>query len=80
MPHLHRGETIDDQFRATASRRSGRAALASRIWPDETGLSEAQICRFLSGDARSSLESIDMLMDALGLEIVIRPRQQRKGD
>jgi transcriptional regulator with XRE-family HTH domain len=45
-----------------------------------TGLGEAQISRFLGGSRGLSLKSIDRLMDALGLEIVIRPRRNRKGE
>jgi transcriptional regulator with XRE-family HTH domain len=42
----------------------------------QTGLSEGQISRFLKGERGLSLESIDKLLDVLGLEIVIRPRQR----
>jgi hypothetical protein len=43
-----------------------------------TGLSQALLCRFLQGTRGLSLGTIDKLMDALGLEIVIRPRHKRK--
>jgi transcriptional regulator with XRE-family HTH domain len=45
-----------------------------------TGLGEAQISRFLGGSRGLSLESIDKLMDALGLQIVIRPKRMGKGE
>jgi hypothetical protein len=44
----------------------------------ETGLSQALLCRFLQGTRGLSLGTIDKLMDALELEIVIRPRRKRK--
>jgi len=40
----------------------------------QTGLSQALLCRFLQGTRGLSLESIDKLMNALGLEI--RPRER----
>jgi transcriptional regulator with XRE-family HTH domain len=55
--------------------RHSQAALARG-----TGLSEGQISRFLKGERGLSLESIDKLLDVLGLEIVIRPRRKRKDD
>ena len=45
-----------------------QAELARRV-----GLSPAQVSRFLKGERGLSLESIDRLMEALGLEIVIQP-------
>jgi transcriptional regulator with XRE-family HTH domain len=43
-----------------------------------TGLSEGQISYFLKGTRGLSLESIDRVLEVLGLEIVIRPRRKRK--
>jgi transcriptional regulator with XRE-family HTH domain len=46
-----------------------------------TGLTTATISRVASGEREASFETIDKLMDALGLEIVIRPRRStRKGE
>jgi transcriptional regulator with XRE-family HTH domain len=46
-----------------------------------TGLTTATISRVKSGEREASFETIDKLMDALGLEIVIRPRRTtRKGE
>jgi hypothetical protein len=42
----------------------------------ETGIDQATLSRFVAGTAGMSLDSVDRLMDALGLEI--RPRK-RKG-
>ncbi len=44
-----------------------------------TGLSEAQVSRFLKGERGLSLESIDRLLDVLELEIVIRLRRNEEG-
>jgi DNA-binding phage protein len=40
----------------------------------DTGLSQALLCRFLQGTRGLSIESINRLMDTLGLEI--RPRKR----
>ena len=46
-----------------------------------TGIDQALLCRFLKGQSSLSFETVDKLMDALGLEIVIRPRRTtRKGE
>lgn len=50
-----------------------QAELARRV-----GLSPAQVSRFLKGERGLSLEAIDLMMDALGLEIVIRPRKRER--
>jgi transcriptional regulator with XRE-family HTH domain len=42
------------------------------------GLSQAAISRFLRGERFFSPEAIDKVLDVLGLEIVIRPRPDRK--
>jgi transcriptional regulator with XRE-family HTH domain len=41
-------------------------------------LTEGGISRFLSGQREASYPTIDKMMDALGLEIVIRPRRSAK--
>jgi transcriptional regulator with XRE-family HTH domain len=43
-----------------------------------TGIDETSISRFLHGERAMSFKTIDRLMDGLGLEIVIRPRRERK--
>ena len=46
-----------------------------------TGIDQALLCRFLQGKSSMALETVDKVLDALGLEIVIRPRRTaRKGD
>jgi hypothetical protein len=65
-------EKFSDQLRrAVRESEATRYALSKT-----TGISQAVLCRFVAGTAGMSLESIDKLMDALGLEI--RPRK-RKG-
>jgi transcriptional regulator with XRE-family HTH domain len=41
-------------------------------------LSQAAISRFLRGERFLSHEAIDRVLHALGLEIIIRPRRERK--
>jgi hypothetical protein len=46
-----------------------------------TGVDQGQLCRFMQGQPGGlSFESVDKVLDTLGLEIVIRPRSKRKGD
>ena len=44
------------------------------------GVTEGAISRFLNGEREASFETIDKILDALGLEIVIRPRHDTKGE
>jgi hypothetical protein len=65
-------ETFSDQLR-----RAVREGPLSRYAISKaTGIDQAVLCRFAAGTAGMSLESIDKLMDALGLEI--RPRKRRR--
>jgi predicted transcriptional regulator len=41
----------------------------------KTGIAQSTLCKFLQGDRGLSLESVDKLVDALGLEI--KPRRRR---
>ena len=43
-----------------------------------TGVDETMLSRFNHGLREMSFKSIDQLLDRLGLEIVIRPRRERK--
>jgi DNA-binding phage protein len=77
MPHLSPRQamsTFSEQLQE-AIRDSGRSRYAIA---HETGLSQALLCRFLQGTRGVSLGTIDKLMNALELEIVIRPRRKRK--
>jgi transcriptional regulator with XRE-family HTH domain len=61
--------------RAIESGKLSQAELARR-----TSLTEATVSRIVSGDREPSGETIDKLMDALELEIVIRPRRPPRKD
>lgn len=43
----------------------------------ETGISEAQLSRLMSGQRGLSVEVLELLVEYLGLEIVIRPKRRR---
>jgi DNA-binding phage protein len=45
-----------------------------------TGIDQGLLCRFLKGQSSLSFETADKVLDALGLEILIRPRRTRKGE
>jgi transcriptional regulator with XRE-family HTH domain len=45
-----------------------------------TGVDETLVSRFLRGLRQPNFETIDKILDALGLEIVVRPRRRGKGD
>lgn len=48
-----------------------------RLWK-ETGISQAQLSRLMSGESGLSVESLERLANALGLEIVIRRQQKER--
>jgi DNA-binding phage protein len=46
-----------------------------------TGVDQGLLCRFLQGQSSLSFETADKVLDALGLEVEIRPRRStRKGE
>ena len=45
-----------------------------RLWV-ETGIDQGQLARFMAGESGLSVESTEKLLEALGLEIVIRPKE-----
>ncbi len=46
----------------------------------ETGISQSQLSRVMSGERGLSIHALERLADYLGLEIIIRPkRRMRKG-
>ena len=69
---------IAEQLRVMVQEAMWKRGVQQAELARQTGLSEGQISRFLKGERGLSLESIDRMMDALGLEIVIRPRRERK--
>ena len=46
-----------------------------------TGIDQGLLCRFLKGQSSLSFETADKVLDALGLEVEIRPKHTtRKGE
>ena len=46
----------------------------------QTNIGQDHLCRFLKGESSMSLATVDKVLDALGLEIVIRPRGYSRKD
>jgi transcriptional regulator with XRE-family HTH domain len=44
------------------------------------GVDETLISRFVRGQRQPNFETIDRILDGLGLEVVVRPRSKRKGE
>jgi len=49
-----------------------------RLW-QETGIDQALLVRFMAGKSGLSIESVEKLIEALGLEIIIKPKRAVKG-
>ena len=49
-----------------------------RLW-QETGIDQALLARFMNRKGGLSIESIEKLIEALGLEIIIKPKKTGKG-
>jgi transcriptional regulator with XRE-family HTH domain len=47
-----------------------------RLW-QETGIKQSQLSRLMSGQGGVSVENLERLAEALGLEIVIRPAMRK---
>ena len=45
----------------------------------KTGIDQGTLCRFIRGERGMSLDSVDRLMDCLGLEIRPRHRKPKEG-
>ena len=67
---------IGEQLRVAIQEAIWKRSIPQAELARQIGLSPARVSRFLKGERGLSLESIDKLMDALGLEIVIRPRKR----
>ena len=48
-----------------------------RLW-QETGIAQSQLCEFVHGRRGMSMDNLETLADALGLEIVVRPAKRKK--
>ena len=46
------------------------------IWK-ATGIDQANLCRFVNGEAGMTFGSLDKLADLLGLEVVVKPRKSK---
>lgn len=44
----------------------------------QTGISQPQLSRLMSGERGLSIEALEKLADHLGLEIIIRPKRGRR--
>ncbi len=66
---------IDDDIRdaLAACKDRSRYSLAR-----EMGVAESTLCRFLHGERGLSVENLHRLADLLGLEIVVRPKEDGK--
>lgn len=49
-----------------------------RLW-QATGISQSQLSRLMKGQAGLSVESLEKLAEALGLEIIIRSAKRKTG-
>jgi predicted transcriptional regulator len=58
-------ETFTERLRQ-AIRDSGMTRYAISV---QTGIAQSTLCKFLQGERGMSLESVDQLMECLGLEI-----------
>lgn len=47
-----------------------------RLW-QETGIDQSHLRKVLNGEARLSYENLERLAEALGLEIIVRPKQRK---
>jgi hypothetical protein len=66
------GETFADQLRE-AIRGSGMTRYSISV---QTGIAQSTLCKFLKMERGMSLDSVDRLMECLGLEI--RSRRKRR--
>ena len=68
--------TREDQIRAylTEHGPASRGKIAQ-----DTGISQTQLCRVISGERGLSIDALETLADYLELEIVMRPKRRRKG-
>ena len=60
-------------------RKAIRASEKTRysLW-QETGIDQGQLARFMAGKGGLSVENLEKLVKALGLEIIVRPKRSGK--
>lgn len=72
MPGM--SNVLDDLCKAMKA--SGKTRY--RLWK-ETGIDQSHLAKLLSGEAGLSVENLEKLAAALGLEIIIRPAKRKAG-
>jgi len=63
---------------ATIRKAIARSADSRYRIAEQSGVSQGQLSRFVSGERGLSIDNIEKVADALGLEIVVRPKPRRK--
>lgn len=48
------------------------------LWK-ETGIVQSHLSKFMAGNAGLSFDNMELLANALGLEIVVRPKAKKRG-
>ena len=67
------GKVLDEVRRAIKTSGQSRYAISQA-----TGISQAQLSRLMSGQSGLSIESLERLAEHLGLEVLIRPKRQKR--
>jgi transcriptional regulator with XRE-family HTH domain len=70
--------TFSEQLRVAVQESLWHNGVEQRELARRAGLHESLISRFLRGQRGLSFEVIDAVLNAAGLEVVIRPRRERK--
>ena len=68
------GRTLDTICDAIEASEKSRYRISK-----DTGISQAQLCRLLTGERGLSIAALERLADYLGMEVVVRPKRKRKG-
>jgi transcriptional regulator with XRE-family HTH domain len=69
-----------DELRATVQEALWTRGLEQAELARGAAMSQAAVSRFLRGERFLSPEAIDRVLAVLGMEVVIRPRRERKGE
>ena len=78
MPRIPSRPVMITELIQNAIRNSGTSRYAIS---KATGIGQDHLCHFLKGESSMSLATVDKVLDALGMEVVIRPRRStRKGE
>jgi DNA-binding phage protein len=65
-------ELIQDAIRSSGK---SRYAISK-----STGIGQDHLCHFLKRESSMSLATVDKVLDALDLEVVLKPKRTRKGE